>query len=125
METIAEIKNDSRIGKLLRATSDSEEAAVEVWQSGLENRIKKALRDAKENWDLFGRLRFSQDYSDFSEVESHSDEVRKRSKFSCLSKGDLGRPIESWTADPRRRYRSRAQVAPDHAMTLSEMHKRV
>ena len=128
METIAaEIKNDSRIGKLLRATSDLEEAAVEVWQSGLEDRIKKALKDAKENWDLFGEAEgFSQDYSDFSEVETAIRmRLEKEASLVVYRKGDLGRPIESWTADPRGAdIGAGRRLTPDHAMTLSEMHKR-
>ena len=128
METIAaEIKNDSRIGKLLRATSDLEEAAVEVWQSGLENRIKKALRDAKEDWDLFGQAEgFSKDYSDFSEVETTIRmRLEKEASLVVYRKGDLGRPIESWTTDPLGAdIGGGRRLTPDHAMTLSEMYKR-
>lgn len=128
METIAaEIKNDSRIGKLLRATSDLEEAAVDVWRSGLENRIKKALRDAKENWDLFGQAEgFSKDYSDFSEVETAIRmRLEKEASLVVYRKGDLGRPIESWTADPLGAdIGAGRRLTPDHAMTLSDMHKR-
>jgi hypothetical protein len=128
MEIIAaEIKNDSRIGKLLRATSDLEEAAVDVWRSGLENRIKKALRDAKENWDLFGQAEgFSKDYSDFSEVETAIRmRLEKEASLVVYRKGDLGRPIESWTADPLGAdIGAGLRLTPDHAMTLSDMHKR-
>ena len=128
METIAaEIKNDSRIGKLLRATSDLEEAAVEVWQSGLENRIKKALKAAKEDWDLFGQAEgFSKDYSDFSEVETAIRmRLEKEASLVVYRKGDLGRPIESWTTDPLGAdIGAGRRLTPDHAMTLSEMHKR-
>jgi len=128
METIAaEIKNDSRIGKLLRATSDLEEASVEVWQSGLENRIQKALRDAKEDWDLFGQAEgFSKDYSDFSEVETAIRmRLEKEASLTVYRKGDLGRPIESWTTDPLGAdIGGGRRLTPDHAMTLSEMHKR-
>ena len=128
METIAaEIKNDSRIGKLLRATSDLEEAAVEVWQSGLEDRIKKALKAAKENWDLFGEAEgFSQDYSDFSEVETAIRmRLEKEASLVVYRKGDLGRPIESWTADPLGAdIGAGRRLTPDHAMTLREMHER-
>jgi hypothetical protein len=128
METIAaEIKNDSRIGKLLRATSDLEEAAVEVWQSGLENRIKKALRGAKEDWDLFGEAEgFSKDYSAFSEVETAIRmRLEKEASLVVYRKGDLGRPIESWTADPLGAdIGGGHRLTYDHAMTLSEMHER-
>ena len=128
METIiAEIKNDSRIGKLLRATSDLEEAAVEGWQSGLENRIQKSLRDAKERWDLFGEAQgFSKDYSDFSEVETAIRmRLEKEASLVVYRKGDLGRPIESWTEDPLGADTGAGhRLTPDHAMTLSEMHKR-
>jgi len=128
METIAaEIKNDSRIGKLLRATSDLEEAAVEVWQSGLENRIQKSLKDAKEDWDLFGRAEgFSKNDSDFSEVEmAIRMRLEKEASLFVYRKGDLGRPIESWTTDPLGAdIGSGRRLTPDHAMTLSEMHKR-
>jgi hypothetical protein len=128
METIAaEIKNDSRIGKLLRATSDLEEAAVEVWQSGLENRIKEALKAAKEDWDLFGQAEgFSKDYSDFSEVETAIRmRLEKEASLVVYRKGDLGRPIESWTTDPLGAdIGAGRRLTPDHAMTLSEMHER-
>jgi hypothetical protein len=128
METIAaEIKNDSRIGKLLRATSDLEEAAVEVWQSGLENRIQKILKAAKEDWDLFGQAEgFSKDYSDFSEVETAIRmRLEKEASLVVYRKGDLGRPIESWTADPLGAdIGAGLRLTPDHAMTLSEMHER-
>jgi hypothetical protein len=128
METIAaEIKNDSRIGKLLRATSDLEEAAVEVWQSGLENRIQKILKAAKEDWDLFGQAEgFSKDYSDFSEVETAIRmRLEKEASLVVYRKGDLGRPIESWTADPLGAdIGAGRRLTPDHAMTLSEMHER-
>jgi hypothetical protein len=128
METIAaEIKNDSRIGKLLRATSDLEEAAVEVWQSGLENRIQESLKDAKEDWDLFGEAEgFSKDYSAFSEVETAiRTRLEKEASLVVYRKGDLGRPIESWTTDPLGAdIGAGLRLTPDHAMTLSEMHKR-
>ena len=128
METIAaEIKNDSRIGKLLRATSDLEEAAVEIWQSGLEDRIKKAIKAAKEDWDLFGQAEgFSKDFSDFSEVETAIRmRLEKEASLVVYRKGDLGRPIESWTTDPLGAdIGGGRRLTPDHAMTLSEMHKR-
>jgi hypothetical protein len=128
METIAaEIKNDSRIGKLLRATSDLEEAAVEVWQSGLENRIQKILKDAKEDWDLFGQAEgFSKDYSAFSEVETAIRmRLEKEASLVVYRKGDLGRPIESWTADPLGAdIGGGHRLTYDHAMTLSDMHER-
>ena len=128
METIvAEIKNDSRIGKLLRATSDLEEAAVKVWQSGLENRIQARIKAAKEDWDFFGAAEgFSKEFSDFSEVEAAIRAMlEKANNIMVYRKGDLGRPIESWTTDPRgANIGGGLRLTPDHAMTLSEMHKR-
>lgn len=127
---LGHIKEGTRIGELLRLTSDMEELSLKTWISGIEGRITKELDDAKWWWNKTGHYggyyKGSEPWNDsWSDVEESI-----RYKYNSLRnlpvyrKGDVGKPIESWTQHQSGANVGGFRLTPDKKSSISEMHKK-
>ena len=117
------LDKDSKVGSVLRTSSDMEEKAYLTWKEGASFRLEKARMEAQSDWDVFYRAEAKEQGIDNFDDFWNTIKYKYEEEPSMVYRGgSIDIPIQSWTTNPAGAWTGGAKhIQVDHMVKIDDM----